>query len=331
MFRLNLLKRCLMETQLEIKNRELSFANEKKNLEIENLRGRLQNLEERLDESRLLLWHLQYSYDRRIGKLVLNGVEKECKGNRQRLLDFRNKHQGERCFIVGNGPSLIPDDLEKIKNEISFGVNKINEIYRDTDWRPTYYLASDPLLLEKQNMRMAEIKMKSTVLLDSDFFEGIIPELRDDVVWYHHVSRYTVVPEFSNRPDEIVYEGGSVLFHAIQFAVFMGIKEIYLIGVDNNYRTKMLNDGRVVLDFFSDSPTHFYSSGDEERIIQESCEGWMDYNNLKKTGIYDSNEMWKAVKYHCEINSVQVYNATRGGMLEIFNRIKLEDIINIKK
>ncbi len=329
MFGIKELKKQVEKLELETRNREKIFAEEKGILEekIEILQRKIENIESDLEDRRLLMWHMQFFYDNRISKLLLGNVEKECEGNQQRLEALKDKHCGKRCFIIGNGPSLTPSDLNKIKKEISFGVNKIIKIYKDTEWRPTYYMASDPLLLEKQNERMGETTASSEVLLDSDFLEGIAPELRKNVIWYHHVSRYTMIPEFSNRPDKIVYEAGSVLFHAIQFAVFMGIKEIYLLGVDNSYQKKKMEDGREVLDFFSDRPMHFYPSGDEEKAFQRSMECWMDYNNPKKSGLYDSNDMWNAVKYHCEANSVKVYNATRGGMLETFQRVELENVI----
>ena len=45
----------------------------------------------------------------------------------KRLRAFKNTHDGEYCFIVGNGPSLKAEDLEIIhKNKIpSFGFNRI--------------------------------------------------------------------------------------------------------------------------------------------------------------------------------------------------------------
>ena len=48
------------------------------------------------------------------------------------LKTFRNKHKGRRCFIIGNGPSLTANDLNKIKrnNDISFAFNRIYHIYK---------------------------------------------------------------------------------------------------------------------------------------------------------------------------------------------------------
>lgn len=52
---------------------------------------------------------------------------------------YRTK-QGKRCFIIGNGPSLTAQDLDKLKNEDSFAFNRIFYIFNQTDLRPTYYM-----------------------------------------------------------------------------------------------------------------------------------------------------------------------------------------------
>ena len=50
---------------------------------------------------------------------------------------------GARCFIVGNGKSLEPDQLDRVKGEVTFGVNRIHLVYDRTDWRPTYWFLTD--------------------------------------------------------------------------------------------------------------------------------------------------------------------------------------------
>lgn len=59
--------------------------------------------------------------------------------NIQKLVSYKNKHKGERCFLVTNGPSLTMDDLNKIKNETSIGCNRIFSIFDKTEWRPNMW------------------------------------------------------------------------------------------------------------------------------------------------------------------------------------------------
>ena len=55
------------------------------------------------------------------------------------LSRFHNIHKGERCFIVGTGPSLRIEDVHKLKDEYTFAVNSCLTMYDKTEWRGTYY------------------------------------------------------------------------------------------------------------------------------------------------------------------------------------------------
>ena len=56
---------------------------------------------------------------------------------------YQNKHHEDRVFIIGNGPSLAHTPLEKLNDEITIAMNKINLIFEDASWRPTYYIFYD--------------------------------------------------------------------------------------------------------------------------------------------------------------------------------------------
>jgi hypothetical protein len=43
----------------------------------------------------------------------------------RQIRQFRNRHPGERCFIIGNGPSLAIDDLDRLRSKTTFASNKI--------------------------------------------------------------------------------------------------------------------------------------------------------------------------------------------------------------
>ena len=55
------------------------------------------------------------------------------------LKELKDKYKGQRCFIIGNGPSLTVSDLESLKDEVTFASNRIFKIFDETDWRPDYY------------------------------------------------------------------------------------------------------------------------------------------------------------------------------------------------
>ena len=69
--------------------------------------------------------------------------------NRDRLRKYHNRHLGKRCFVVANGPSLLKMDLGLLRDEITFGLNRIYLSFGSTDFRPSYYLAVNELILEQ--------------------------------------------------------------------------------------------------------------------------------------------------------------------------------------
>lgn len=71
------------------------------------------------------------------------------KDSNQRLLAFKDKHKGQRCVIIGNGPSLNQMDLSFLKNEICFGLNKIYLGFEKWGFIPTYYVSVNRLVIEQ--------------------------------------------------------------------------------------------------------------------------------------------------------------------------------------
>ena len=52
--------------------------------------------------------------------------------------DIRDKYKGKRCFIIATGPSLRMQDVERLENEITIGMNSFYRIYDKTQFRPTF-------------------------------------------------------------------------------------------------------------------------------------------------------------------------------------------------
>ncbi|HEY0007112.1 MAG TPA: hypothetical protein VGB55_00165, partial [Tepidisphaeraceae bacterium] len=58
----------------------------------------------------------------------------------RRLPRYHNKHAGQRCFILGNGPSLKQTDLTLLKNEVTFGLNRIYMNFDAMGYETTYHV-----------------------------------------------------------------------------------------------------------------------------------------------------------------------------------------------
>ena len=156
---------------------------------------------------------------------------------------YKNKHLGERCFIVATGPSLTMEDLELIKNEYSFGMNSIPKIFPRTTWRPTYFGIQDCNVYEKMQSTIFDSYKSADNVFISDSIADKFPipenfmQFPYDAVYhdnYLEVDKYFA--KFSDDCYAIVYDGYSITYSLIQIAVYMGFKEIYLLGADCSYK-----------------------------------------------------------------------------------------------
>ena len=150
---------------------------------------------------------------------------------------YQNRHKGQRCFIVATGPSQSIEDINKLKGEITFSVNSIYTCFSDTDWRPTYYCVQDRVVYEKNCKGIDELKAAQRFISDS------IPQAyrKGDILYptnerFHHCfNGYKFRIRFSDDSSKVVFAANTIVYSAIQLAVYMGFSEIYLTGCDCNY------------------------------------------------------------------------------------------------
>lgn len=230
--------------------------------------------------------------------------------DKKQIKKFKNIHAGKRCFIIGNGPSLRGSDLDKLKGEITFAANRIDPIFEETTWRPNYYCAfDDGFIKNKDNHKFIE-------LIDCD-----MKFLRKQVYYYSrnikgnkcylntkYSRKYLNNPKFSNDISKYVYTIGTVTYTAIQIAAYMGIKEIYFIGVDNSYQFERKKDGTLHQN--NDTKNYFGS-----KVINNGF-----------SAVYEMDIAYKAAKDYADKNGIKIYNATRGGKLEIFERVGFDTL-----
>ncbi len=231
------------------------------------------------------------------------------------LASLRNRYAGRRCFFIGNGPSLTAADLTKLhrSGEITFAFNRIYNIFDQTEWRPTFYISQDEKMLagcigemnaQPMNTKFIPIQLK----------------------WYHDLSvdgaaYFNIAHQEAENPldfrfsDDIsreIYNSSTGMYTAAQIAAYMGFKEIYFIGVDHHFRISQNNNGDVVVDTtVKDYFTDKYNEDKDKLYIP---------NTEKSTLTYI------AMKHHCDGRGIKVYNATRGGKLEVFPRIDFESL-----
>ncbi len=227
---------------------------------------------------------------------------------------FHNIHKGERCFILGNGPSLTPEDLNALSanGEITFAMNRIFKIFPKTNWRPTYYFCEDELIasgcLDEMNAVSAKEKF---IPLCINYYHDVKIKGANyfNLVYDKDIERYTENFDASVGVPCM----GTVTTTCIFFAVYMGFKEIYLLGVDHNFKITIADDGSTV----TDNSVKDYFCDNYDKDVQDKVTH--DLRNTTKSYMF--------MKKFCEDNSVIIQNATRGGKLEVFPRVSMDELL----
>jgi hypothetical protein len=164
------------------------------------------------------------------------------------IQQFKNKHEGNRVFLIGNGPSLQDTPMEQLNTENTIAMNNINKIYSDVSWRPTFYIyigsSVDENIIESINLGIPcfiknDVENNTQETLDE----------RENVYFVKHqkVERRLDIME-NIEPQDIwsddisnqVYTYATTMFAAYQIAVYMGFSEIYLVGCDLGYQENQL-------------------------------------------------------------------------------------------
>ena len=248
---------------------------------------------------------------------IINNFEKTKYS--KKIKQLKNIHNGESCFIVANGPSLTAEDLDVLKenNEFTFGMNRIFKIFNQTDWRPSCYVCEDINIFNECTKEINEIDSALKFIpINHHFYDDICIDGA-----YYFKANYDREKDYPNSFSTDISEQmdsvGTVTFTCINIAVYMGFNEIYLIGVDHNYQVTIDEDGNTVVD--KNAKDYF-------------CE---DYDNdIKDIVIHDmgnNTRVYRKAKKACDELGIKIYNATRGGKLEVFPRVDFDSLFEDKK
>ena len=228
---------------------------------------------------------------------------------------LKDIHKNQRCFIIGNGPSLQPSDLDMLKNEVCFGTNRIYYIFDKTEWRPKYYISIDNDVISKEISTIKKEEMRSKFINTSAKKYRREDKNNIHYIYVHgkyHIRRLDIrQEEFSDDVSKYFSETCSATCSCIELAVYMGFTEIYLIGMDHKYAQMVTKDG----------VKH------NDTSIQTYFSGMKNGDKIAIAYIDNVTSSYEKCKEGADRRGVRIFNATRGGYLEVYERINLDDII----
>ncbi len=166
----------------------------------------------------------------------------------RKIKALHNSHLGERCFIIGNGPSLRDTDLSKLSNDFTIGMNRFYLAFKDLGFTTSCLLSVNNLVIEQCAEDFRALPIPTFVSWRGRQWIQPAENL-------HYLYTTYLLPRFNPNASGRLWEGATVTFVAMQLAYYMGFKQVVLIGVDHNFTTKGTPNTTVVST--GDDPNHF--------------------------------------------------------------------------
>lgn len=222
----------------------------------------------------------------------------------KRLAELKDIHKGKRAFIIGNGPSLKQTDLSKLKNEITFGMNRIYVIFPEIGFHTTYFAATNNLVIEQFHQDILTLPMPKFLAWRSHHY--FAPNLSLSEIPTFLYTSYTG-PRFSADVRGRVWESATVTNVTLQLAFHMGFDQVILIGVDHNFASKGEANKTVISE--GDDPNHVTANYFGKGVRWQLPD-------------LDTSEIGYALaRDHFRKAGREVIDATVGGKLTIFPKV----------
>jgi hypothetical protein len=218
---------------------------------------------------------------------------------------YEGLHEGERCFIIGNGPSLNHTDLGLLKSEYTFGMNRIYLLFPEIGFETSYYVSVNTLVLEQCHREISSLNMPR-------FLTWRGRRWFDHNGIYFLDTDYLAPADFSTDVRGRVFEGSTVTYVALQIAYYMGFEEVVLVGVDHSFSSKGRPNETVISE--GDDPNHFapHYFGRGFRWQLPDLEA--------------SEQAYRLAKTAFEADGRRVLDATIDGKLDIFEKVDYQSL-----
>ncbi len=250
--------------------------------------------------------------------------------------ELKNIHLGKRAFIIGNGPSILKQDLTLLKNEVTFVLNDFFLHPQLHEINPTYLCSCDPfLIVPKRRLRWYRLHEKYDTTKITMLFKKSAEKIdkkyglfKKHKVYYLRAASMLLPPLSSIKycPTDITMPlSGHFLVMidiALMSAYYMGIKEVYLLGFDGQL-IKSFKD-YLYYDFYGKHPL---------MTVEESRRDYKFYLSgaykRSRTNLHD--QTIACIKRTFAKRGMKIYNATynKGNFIG-FDYINYEDIISKK-
>jgi len=225
---------------------------------------------------------------------------------RKRLGALENVHAGERCFLLGNGPSLNETDLAKLRFEFTFALNRGYLKFNELGFPPSFLACINRHVLRQFG---EELESQDCLRFLKSTQSAILKQAPEQILM---PTIYR--PGFARDPTRRgVNEGGTVTFAALQLAYFMGFREVVLVGVDHRFASKgapnrLVTSAGPDIDHFD---PNYFGPGTEWQLPDLAA----------------SERSYRLARQVYEEDGRRIIDGTVGGELDVFPKQPFETIV----
>lgn len=250
-------------------------------------------------------------------------------GEYDKILAMKDIYKGKRAFILGNGPSINQQDLTLLRDEITFVANWFINHKRFRRINPKFYCVSshemfggwgkEPDLNADFARLVAEKQTEQTFFFSNRFASymketGLVPEPRLRSLIFDRPK--FLIDEIGTQNYDLARcmdDGYTVLLtFCVPLCVHFGITDIYLLGCDCDYGLTAPSDPKS---YFYRPEQHTSSTTSFDSLVRI----WTPGGPIFQT--------YEIVAREAESRGTRMFNATRGGRLELLPRVEYESLV----
>lgn len=262
-------------------------------------------------------------------RVLKRSLERVSARSMLRNRELKDRHAGQRrCFVIGNGPSLKGMDLKPLVNEFTISANSF---YKHPDAAAldlkylcigdAHFMINEPRAVEWH--RIIEQRMPHTTLILHAQARALIAEhglYRNHECFFVEGSaapakRASELDFDLSRPLNVGFTTGTLIM--IPLAIYLGFKEIYLLGFDANWLENL------------DRSYHFYDSHEQfPEFDAVSTDGRGNSYENEVESVRREFESHRLLSIRSRELGIRIWNATVGGRVDTYPRIRLEDVLS---
>jgi hypothetical protein len=219
---------------------------------------------------------------------------------------LKDRHKGERLFLIANGPSINKTDLSLLKDEYTMCMNRFYIKFDDLEYTPNYLVCAERFIT-------AQFAEDFENLPCETFFSW---EFNDTFTKSNFVKQtFSGNIFFQNDITKPICYGGTVTYVCLQIAFYMGFEEVILVGLDHSFKEKGRATKMEVRTYEKDE-SHFDPNYFPKGII------WK-LPDLKK-----SEYSYVKARAFYEKEGRKILDATIGGHCENFAKVDYNSLFN---